>query len=277
MRFVAGLLIVMQLYWCYLLTHYGEPLWSSFCSSFSTLSATLGALLTAVGFFAHLLVGFIGPLVIFPCTWVFRHYLLLVQPSRCRLLVPPGSSHSDNAFCHRFRMPSSEHALSLSLLRSFWDAVRIVLSPTSVFMQFLFLTGGLLLEELSLSFACFSWCLVPRSLYLSGCLRSAGGPSSSFTASSFLWVILPFPWCRSSLLRSGAFLFLPLLSPLIVVSGVFQLLPSLGFIPQFPCVVLSFLAILDGRPSFPFHFFPGCPWFTFLFLSLLFVTSLYIF
>ena len=154
-QFVASLLIVMRLYWCYFLTHYGEPLWSSFCS-FSTLSSTLGALLTAVGF--------IRPLVILPCTWVFRHYLLLVQPSRCSLLVSPGSSHSGIAFCHRFRMPLSEHALSLSLPRSFWDAVPIVLPPTSDFMRFLFLTGGLLLDELSLSFACFSWCLVPRSL-----------------------------------------------------------------------------------------------------------------
>ena len=95
-----------------------------------------------------------------PCTWVFCRYLLLVQLFRCRLLVSLGSSHSGIAFCHRFHMPSSEHVLSLSLPSSFWGAVPIVLSPTSVFMRFLSLAGGLLLDELSLSFACFSWCLV---------------------------------------------------------------------------------------------------------------------
>ena len=191
---------------------------SSFCSSFSTLSANLGALLTAVGFFARLLGGFIGLLVIFPCTWVFRHYVLLVQPSSCRLLVSPGSSHSGIAFCHHFHMPS---------------------------------------VELSPSFACFSWCLVTEvslSLRLAAVCRG-----SIFLLHGFL---LPLGYSSISLMS----LLLPSIwrFPLSTTSfsvdcriRSFSAPPSLGFIPRFPCTVLSSLAILHGWPSFPFHFSLG--------------------
>ena len=140
-----------------------------------------------------------------------------------------------------FRFPA------LSGIQFLWSCLLLL-----VFVQFFsWLRVSSLLISLSRSLI-YLGASFPRFLYLSGCLRSAGGPSSSF-----LWVILPFPWCCSSLLRSGAFLFLLYTSPLIVVSGVFQLLSSLGLLPNFPCAVLSFIALLDGRPSFPFLFSLG--------------------
>ena len=157
--------------------------------------------------------------------------LVVVCSSHLALLLQVSPSSTASA-CHRLRM------LSLFCLpASFGDTVLFSCPLLLLFMLFLFPEwkfASFLTLSLSLSLVSLGASLPGVLSVYYVCLRSAWGPSSSFTDSSFLFVIIMFTFFSSSVFRSCDFVFIPLLSPLVVISKVFRSLPSLGIISSVP-------------------------------------------
>ena len=185
----------------------------------------------------------------FICLWTFFRFLFCG-----RLLVSSGSSPSGVSFLRRFCLPSSAPTLSLSLTRFFWCYSSFLLS-TPVGMRFLFPVWMFApFLPLSLSLVSLPASSKGFSLSVEFVCGLPGVPSSSFTGSSFLLVLILLP-CLSLLRLSVScfFRYFSLGCCLPVVSG-----------PAFPrCYHLSLhglfspsLAVLGWSVRLPFRHVP---------------------
>ena len=178
--------------------------------------------------------------------------LVVVCLYRLALLIQVSPSYTASA-CHWQRM------LSLfTFPASFGVTVPVILFAPSVFCAVSpFLNGILLFSYISLSFACLYGGFFIRGFSVHfDCLRSAWGPSASFTASTFLLVYTYVSFSFDPQCFCQTISFLPLIYPLVITSRVFQhLLFPLSFLISPHVLFFPSLAMLglSARLHFP-HF-----------------------
>ena len=184
-----------------------------------------------------------------PFTWVSPSHPSSFHSSRCRLVFSHGSSPSGVTFLHRFRLPSTVPALSLSLPHFLRCYSFSVLSAPSGFVSFLLVY----MTYCSLFRLC-SWvlrCPVLPSVFLRFCIL----PGARIFLIHGFRLLLGFS--LGSFFRASVVLPCDFSSTVSFSLRTFRRLPSLATVSSVPMSFSFFLCVCGiGRLALLFHTLP---------------------